>query len=249
LTGADPYILSFDTVDSTNSEAARRIQAGLIHHPLWIVTKTQKSGRGRLGRQWVSDEGNVFASLAWPAPELSIAPQLSFLIAVAAQQLLQGLVKDKAEVTCKWPNDILMDGQKISGILLETAKTPKGEDWVIIGIGINLTSKPEESRWPATCLAETMEPPHPQDIIKRLHRNWTSLFQIWEDQGFTPLAKKWVQCAFGLGHEVRYSVKNKMIVGSFTGLDETGAALIRLDSGWVERIYAGEIEFSQGVGD
>lgn len=249
MTGADPHILSFDTIDSTNSEAARRIQAGSILESLWITAKTQMSGRGRLGREWVSNEGNVFATLVWPAPELSIAPQLSFLIAVAAQQLLQELAGDKAEVTCKWPNDILMDGGKISGILLETAKSPEGKDWVIIGIGINLTSKPDESRWPATCLADVMEPPHPEDAIRRLHQNWVRLFQTWEAQGFTPLAKKWMQCAFGLGHRVRYSVKNKIITGSFSGLDETGAALIRLDSGWVERIYAGEIEFSQGVGD
>lgn len=248
MTGADPHILSFPTIDSTNSEAARQIQAGRVHQPFWIKADTQDTGRGRLGREWVSEKGNVFATLIWPAPELTIAPQLSFVTALAVQKTLKDSIGGTATVECKWPNDILMDGQKISGILLETAKDPHAQNWLIIGIGINLVSKPPTSRWPATFLGQLISPEQPEELIKRLHRYWMHFVAIWEHEGFAPIAEKWMECAFGLGTQVRYSVKDKTMNGIFEGLDASGAALVRLESGWVERIYAGEIDFSQGVG-
>lgn len=243
MIGADLNILSYENIDSTNSEATRLIQAGQVSQPFWIVAETQNQGRGRQGRLWTSEKGNVFATLVWPAPEMAKAPQTSFVIAVAAQAVLQDLVYDKAEVSCKWPNDILMDGRKIAGILLETAKDPQGKDWLIIGIGINLTSKPSDSRWPAICLNEVTTAPTPHEVVTSLHQNWVELYEIWDTQGFEPIAEQWMRNAFGLGVRVQYSVKDAKQSGAFSGLDETGAALIRLDSGWVERVYAGEIEF------
>jgi BirA family biotin operon repressor/biotin-[acetyl-CoA-carboxylase] ligase len=243
LTGADLKILSYQSIDSTNSEATRLIQAGQVLQPLWILAETQDQGRGRQGRHWTSEKGNVFATLVWPAPEMAKAPQTSFIIAVAVQAVLQNLIGNKAQVSCKWPNDILINNRKIAGILLETAKDPKGQDWLIIGIGINLVSKPSDSRWPAIYLNEFATVPTPHDVVTSLHQKWVKLYEIWEARGFKPIAENWMRCAFGLGVRVQYSIKDTKQSGAFSGLDETGAALIRLDSGWVERVYAGEIEF------
>src|SRR5271154_795990 len=114
----DYHLLSFDALDSTNEEARRLANGGGCHGAV-IWAKRQTEGKGRLGRVWISSEGNLFVSvLLQPDKPLKEFSQLSFVTAVAALEALEALIPEGRKLTCKWPNDILIDGRKLGGILL-----------------------------------------------------------------------------------------------------------------------------------
>src|SRR6185369_15125350 len=121
----DYHLLSYDELDSTNEEAKRLAEGGGAHGAV-IWAKRQTEGRGRMGRLWVSAEGNLFCSILLnPQCEQEICAQLSFVAAVAAAEALNSIIPDDEEkISCKWPNDILLGSKKIGGILLESFETP-----------------------------------------------------------------------------------------------------------------------------
>ncbi|MEI7670065.1 MAG: biotin--[acetyl-CoA-carboxylase] ligase, partial [Pseudomonadota bacterium] len=142
----DYHLLAFDSLDSTNEEAKRLAANGGMHGAV-IWSKLQTDGKGRMGRKWVSEEGNLFCSiLLSPDTDIQSFSQLSFVASVAAIETIRSILPDEAEnINCKWPNDILMNGKKIGGILLESFETidsSKSENnktrWVVVGIGINI---------------------------------------------------------------------------------------------------------------
>src|SRR5581483_4174921 len=119
----DYHLLSYDELDSTNEEA-RRIAEGGGSHGAVVWAKRQTAGRGRMGRLWVSAEGNLFCSvLLAPKCNVDLAAQLSFVAAVAVAETLESIIPDGDAVNCKWPNDILLGSRKIGGILLESFET------------------------------------------------------------------------------------------------------------------------------
>src|SRR5262249_47981168 len=132
-------LASFDDIDSTNEEARRRAGAG-ARGPLWIWAQRQTAGRGRRGRAWESPLGNLSCTLLFaPHATAAAAARLSFVASLAVRDLVAELLPD-AEVKVKWPNDVLLDGRKTSGILLESAgETGSGDlPWLAVGIGVNL---------------------------------------------------------------------------------------------------------------
>ena len=144
----DYHLLSYDVLDSTNEEA-KRLAGGGASHGAVIWAREQTAGKGRMGREWESLEGNLFVSvLLSPECELPECSQLSFVAAVAASDTLLPIIPNEGQVECKWPNDILLEGKKLGGILLESFTTmdESGEDrqWVVVGVGINVDSYPEE---------------------------------------------------------------------------------------------------------
>ena len=227
----------YATLDSTNEEARRLARDGL-REPLWIVADEQTAGRGRRGRPWVSQRGNLFASLLTQgAPQLSA--QLGFAAALAAADTVASLAAS-ADVRLKWPNDVLLKGRKTAGILLEVL----GGDTLAIGIGINLAHYPQDTEFPATSIACAMGlTPDLNAALACLATRMAAWYEIWERRGFALLRESWMARAQGLGWPIRARAAESEMEGVFESLDEDGALLLRVSGGMLKRITAGEIFF------
>src|SRR5882757_1318312 len=193
-----PPIESYDELDSTNAEARRRAEAG-SPGPVWITAARQTAGRGRRGRAWSTETGNLAATLLTttdvPAAE---AAQLSFVAALAACDLADTCLGPGA-ARLKWPNDVLVFGRKAVGILVESGSRPDGRLWLAVGIGVNLAHAPGGTERPATSFAEHMPgpPPKPLDAVEVLAGRFETWRKLWATQGFSPIAQGWTARAHG----------------------------------------------------
>ena len=224
-----------ETLDSTNEEA-RRLAAAGEHGPLWIVAREQTAGRGRRGRAWVSQRGNLFATLLTRAAAPSAA-QLAFAAGLAVAQTV-AVYAPNVQLKLKWPNDVLLDGKKSAGILLESL-TP---DALAIGIGINLAHHPTDTEFPAISIAAlTGSAPDWDAALLRLAGAIAAWYEVWCDQGFAPVRTAWLARAAGLGRPIRARLEGSEMQGVFENLDQDGALLLRHESGTLTRITAGEV--------
>ncbi len=236
-------LLELDEVDSTNEEARRRASAG-EKGPLWIIAARQTSGRGRRGRAWQSPAGNLAATLLLrPDKPTSQCAQLSFVAALAASDMLAAFAP-QADLALKWPNDVLVGGRKIAGILLESESGSGGKPaWLAAGIGVNLKTFPADTEFPATALTELgIRPPEPKDALLHLAAAFAKWYEVWRAQGFSPVREAWLSRAAGLGKRIRARLANEETMGVFQGIDESGALLLGLPGG-TRTIAAGEVFF------
>lgn len=235
-------LLRLDEIDSTNCEARRRAEAGETG-PLWITAARQTAGRGRRGRVWQGGDGNLAATLLLrPEAPPAAAAQLGFAAALAVSDLAAHFAP-AAAITVKWPNDVLADGKKISGILLEAGPRANDNSWLAIGIGINLAGHPVETEFPATSLAALgVTPPAPDMALTVLAARFAHWLAVWRSEGFEPLRAAWLARAGGLGAPIRARLPHEERRGAFEGIDATGALLLREASG-VRAITAGEVFF------
>ncbi|GAK32915.1 biotin--[acetyl-CoA-carboxylase] ligase [Iodidimonas nitroreducens] len=216
--------LWLDQVDSTNDEARRRAMNG-AQGPLWICARVQEKGRGRRGRQWVSKDGNLFASLLYrPVRPLSQRAQLSFVAALALHDALTHVFESlSGRLFCKWPNDLLLDGAKLAGILLESE-----QDWVVMGLGVNLLHAPDDSERPAISLQKATGLAIDRlDMLKALSRSTQIRVAQWEEEGFAPIREDWLARATGLGSDIVVRLEENELRGRFCGLADDGALLLR----------------------
>jgi BirA family biotin operon repressor/biotin-[acetyl-CoA-carboxylase] ligase len=226
-----------DTLDSTNEEARRLAVAG-ARGPLWIAAREQTAGRGRRGRVWVSESGNLFATLLTRAAPPTAA-QLAFAAGLAVGDAIAPCAPN-AEVTLKWPNDVLLDGRKAAGILLEAL----GDDALAIGIGINLVHHPRDTEFPASSIAAvTASPPDPDGVLLRLARAMGAWYEVWHENGFAPVRAAWLARAAGQGRAIRARLEGSEMEGIFETIDEDGALLLRQASGALARVASGEVFF------
>ena len=235
----------FGEIDSTNEEAKRLASSG-APAPVWIRADAQTAGRGRRGRNWETARGNLAATLLLrpnrPAAECA---QLSFVAAVAASDAIARFAAN-ARVEVKWPNDILADGRKVAGILLESASSGRDPFWLAIGIGINLSHYPEGVEFPAISVAALGEPaPAPRDALLELASAFAKWYDIWADKGFSPIREAWLARAARLGQRIHARLQERELSGVFEGIDETGALLLREGQGQVRAIAAGEVFFAR----
>ena len=243
MTGLPPVVV-LDEIDSTNAEARRRAEAGEAG-PVWLVGLRQTSGRGRRGRAWETGEGNLAATLLFrtdkPPAE---AAQVSFVAALAVADMLADYVPASL-VSLKWPNDPLLGGLKVSGILVESGASPAGGLWIAVGIGVNLKRKPIDAERPATSIATYREipPPQPTEAIESLARAFERWFRTWTSLGFPAIADAWTARAHGLGEPCVARLGAETVEGVAEGLDGDGALRLRLDNGQVRRITAGDVFF------
>ncbi len=227
-------------IDSTNSEARRLAEAG-ERGPLWIMAERQTAGRGRRGRSWETLTGNLAATLLL-RPENTPAPvgQLSFAAALAVADVAAD-VAPHAAITVKWPNDVLVDGKKTAGILLESGTDAQGA-WLAVGIGINLAEAPEGTEFPATALAAFAAPPSPDEALTLLAARFAHWYDGWMSGGFETLRAAWLARAGGLGLPIRARLPNETRHGLFEGIDNNGALLLN-EQGRITSIAAGEVFF------
>jgi len=239
---ASARIVTLDTVGSTNAEAFARARAG-ERGPLWIVARRQTAGRGRRGRRWISEPGNLYASLLLVDPaQPSRAAELSLVAALALHDALAERAPALApRLTLKWPNDVLCAGAKLAGILVE------GEGGtslltVVIGIGVNCAHHPDGMRYPATDLAEAGVPVRPDELAGILAAAMAQRLAQWErGAGFAHIRAAWLDRAAGLGEAARVHLPEREVEGVVETLDEHGSLVLRLADGRLERIAAGEM--------
>ena len=200
---------------------------------LWLRAERQTGGRGRQGRDWHSPPGNLHAStLVRLGPGDPPAATLALVAAVALQEVISAYAPVH-QVLIKWPNDLLVEGEKLSGILLERAG-----DAVVIGIGVNLASHPEALDRPVTSLARLVgTAPQPATSLEVLADSFARWLMRWRGEGLTPVRAKWLTVAHPIGTALATSAGE----GLFEGLDETGALRLRRADGTLHVIHAGDV--------
>lgn len=244
-------VLILDETDSTNAEARRRAEAGEVG-PLWIAARRQTAGRGRRGRQWGSDSGNLFTSLLLLTQKSPAeAAQLTFAASLAVADLLDRYVPP-ALVTIKWPNDVLLDGRKTSGILIESGPAPSGGLWLAVGIGVNLSQTPGETERPATCIAEhlahgVVSLPSVDEAAKALAETFGVWLDRWTTLGFQPILDAWIARTPGLHGPCTARLTNETLTGTADGVEADGSLRLKLPDGRLRVISAGDVFFGEAA--
>lgn len=225
---------------STNDDVRAAAQTG-ESEGLVIWALAQNGGRGRRGRVWASPEGNLYASLLLrPQGELATIANYSFVMAIALREALT-LRLNSARIGLKWPNDVLIDGRKIAGILLEVEQNA-----LIIGFGVNVLHFPDTPTYPAISLAATgaaedklaLEPLL-QDVLAAFAR-WDAHYR---KEGFALIRDAWLNGAIGLGDKIQVNLPDRQIAGRFVGLEENGALRLCHPDGREQAITAGDVYF------
>jgi BirA family biotin operon repressor/biotin-[acetyl-CoA-carboxylase] ligase len=235
-------LVSLDAVGSTNVEAMALARAG-ERGPLWVTAARQTAGRGRRGNAWSSEPGNLYASLlvtdAAPSPHL---PELCFVVALAVRDAICAVAPGLAPaLKLKWPNDLLLDGAKIVGILIEAERIGSATA-AVIGIGINCAHHPEDTPYAATDLNVHGAGITPPQMFKALSAMMVKWLALWDrGSGFTAIRAEWLSHAAGIGGDIVVRLPNRQLAGKFESLDQTGRLMLRLPEGHLEAITAGEV--------
>ena len=246
--------LLYDSIDSTNEEAkrlgavasankgpsSRQGEAGEI---TVIRAKEQTAGKGRRGRSWVSKPGNLYCSLLLrPDVPAAAAMQLGFVTANSVAESVAAVLPSGTFVTCKWPNDVLVEGRKVAGIMLESsAAGDAGIDWLVIGVGINIRHHPSQTRFPATSLAsEGAGNVTVAGLLELLCQRFLAGLATWRNLGFAPIRGAWLRRAESLGGQLKVRLERETLHGIFKGLDADGALILNQD-GRERRITAGDV--------
>jgi BirA family biotin operon repressor/biotin-[acetyl-CoA-carboxylase] ligase len=254
-------VIGFDTVGSTNIEAMNAAMAGDAGK-IWFAALQQTEGRGRRGRKWENPHGNLAASLLIvpDAPAANLA-SLGFVAGVALNSALARLMpaaairsgidgadgtsdKGRARIALKWPNDVLADGAKLAGILLEAQKRPDGKTAIVIGIGVNVVAAPEGLPYPATALAALGAPFDAAAVFEALAESWVECYQMWNNgEGTAEIIRAWRGNAAGIGTEVAVQRNDGVLRGVFETIDDAGHLIVRDDEGHRIAIAAGDVHF------
>ena len=243
-------VVHFAEIDSTNEEARRRAAVG-DPGDIALIADRQTAGRGRRGRPWVSSEGNLFFStLLRPRTGPARAAELSFATAIALHEGLAQVTGQGARFALKWPNDVLLDGNKVAGILLESATGHDGGlEYLVIGAGVNLYHFPGETPYPATSVAATLGlDVAAADLLRAILPRLSFWVAQWERDGIAPLREAWLARAAGLGGRVTVRLSHETIEGTFAGLAPDGALDLKLDNGARRAITAGDVFFATTAG-
>ena len=244
-------VLILDETDSTNAEARRRAEAGEVG-PLWITARRQSAGRGRRGRKWESESGNLASTLLLLTHKSPAeAAQLTFAASLAVADLLDRYVPP-ALVTIKWPNDVLLDGRKTSGILIESGPAPSGGLWLAVGIGVNLSQTPGETERPATCIAEHLNhgvasAPSVDEAAKALAETFGVWLDRWTTLGFQPILDAWIARTPGLHGPCTARLTNETLTGTADGVEADGSLRLKLPDGSLRVISAGDVFFGEAA--
>ena len=254
-------------VGSTNDWLLARARDGAcdLAEAHWVIADRQTAGRGRRGRVWGDGAGNLMASVlvraAGPVQQLSFVAALALREAVLIEadchlgldpgpgfpgrapvkNGVPGQARDDSvdisRFTLKWPNDVLLDGVKVSGILLERA-----DEALVIGFGVNLASHPGDTERPATSLAAAgLRVPTPLAVLGRLMPAFAAGRALWEREGFAPVREQWLAHAAGVGDRIAARLGAETLMGRFEGLGDDGALALRLDDGQLRPVHAGEV--------
>jgi BirA family biotin operon repressor/biotin-[acetyl-CoA-carboxylase] ligase len=254
-------LAGFDSVGSTNAEALAAAGAG-DPGGHWFAALQQTAGRGRRGRPWQSPHGNLAASLLIvPDADPAVAATLGFVAGVALKHALTSLIPGNgirigldgadatvgdghARIALKWPNDVLADGAKLAGILLEAKKQPDGRLAIVIGFGVNVVAAPPGLPYPAMCVADLGVKLSAAEVFAALSDAWVESFAVWRDgQGVGEILEQWRRAAAGIGAPVAVSRSGDVVRGIFETVDDAGRLIVRADDQSLIAITAGDVHF------
>jgi len=219
----------------------RRARHG-AREPVWIAAREQTKGRGRQGRPWLSPQGNLAASLLLinPAP-MALAPQLGFVTGVALAEAVRELVPNGVAPRLKWPNDLVVEGAKLSGLLLEAAQLADGPFACVIGIGLNVLAHPENLPYPATSLRELGSQAGAELALERIAAHMSVWLTRWNrGDDFAAIRSAWMDHAAALDERVAVQTGSGQIEGIFRGLDAMGQMILDTDASRLS-IAAGDV--------
>lgn len=244
-------LVTLDTVDSTNDEAKRLAAAAVGTDGTVVWSLEQSAGRGRRGRHWASPRGNLYCSLLLsPDVPMAATAQLGFVAALATADAVRAFASTMDHtVNTKWPNDVLLNGRKVAGILMETqGSDPARPDWAVIGIGLNVKERPLGSEAPATSLRhEGIDGIAVVDALECLCCRFRVWAERWKEEGFAPIRGAWLARAAGRGREILVRLENETQRGTFDDIDADGALILGLPGGR-RRIAAGDVFLSASEG-
>jgi BirA family biotin operon repressor/biotin-[acetyl-CoA-carboxylase] ligase len=238
-------VVFFEETDSTNIQACRFGDVG-GEDGLVVIADRQTAGKGRMGRQWESPGGmNLYVSiLLRPAILPFDAPKLTFLSAVAVCRAIAKCTELTAQV--KWPNDVLVNGRKVAGLLNEMSSETEQVHYVVLGVGVNLNMQedqfPEELRYPATSLQiESGKPVSRLEFARVLLQEIDLLYQQLFIKGNQSIIDEWSRLCELTGKQVQVDCGGHKIDGVMVGVADDGALRVRKQTGEIEKIYAGDV--------
>ena len=250
------YRLSaFEQVGSTNTEAmahARRGEGGSA----WFVTTMQTAGKGRRQRAWIAPRGNLASSVVEvidvaPATAATLGFAAGLSISSALQQVsVEANLRraDPLRYLLKWPNDVLVEKQKLVGISLEAEAVAPGRLAIVVGIGTNVVAAPTGTPTPAVSLADLGVHISAEELFAVLSDAWVEFRGVWDNgRGFADIRRLWLERAAGLGERVAIQTGNATIEGTFDTIDETGCLIVRTAEGKHLPIAAGEVYFGSAA--
>ncbi len=234
-------IIRLATIDSTSSEALRRLEAGAAGG-FAIVADRQTAGRGSHGRNWHSPAGNLYVSIA-TAPDVpaSRAGELAFVGAVAAAEAIASFI-DPATVRLKWPNDVLANDAKICGILTETRLEGKRIGYGVTGIGVNVLAVPDKIDYPVTSMQAEGATAARDDVLDVLLARFDHWYMVWLRTGFAPVRERWMALAWRLDESISIVSASRTATGTFKGIDEAGALVLH-ETGGLTKFTAGSMGY------
>ncbi|GJD75188.1 biotin--[acetyl-CoA-carboxylase] ligase [Methylobacterium goesingense] len=242
-----------DRLGSTNTEALDLFRAGETG-PLWIVARRQEAGRGRRGNAWLSETGNLTASLLWPVDAVDPAqvPTLGFVAGVALVAALKRATASgsaspagpacESPFRLKWPNDVLASDAKLAGLLLEAESRPHGGRAVVMGFGVNVAATPQGLPYRATCLRQMLYDTRAEDLFVQLTDTIVDAARLWDGgRGFSGIRERWIADAAGIGAPVSVRTGDTLVHGIFETIDEAGRLVVRSEDGTRRTVTAGEV--------
>lgn len=235
-----------DETTSTNLSAQSLFHEGRTE-PLWVLARRQTAGVGRRCRPWQTGEGNFAGTLIWPVePAQTSRPALfSFIAGLSVVDAAEknGILQGKLKL--KWPNDVLLEGAKLCGILASLLTGPTSMA-VMIGIGVNLKSAPSDPDLNATALNDHLvKVPQPEAFCADLDQSFRSWWHLYEKEGFAAIRNAWLSLAAGLGEPLTARLQEETLQGTFRGLDAQGALQLETDDGQVKTLLAADIFLGQ----
>jgi BirA family biotin operon repressor/biotin-[acetyl-CoA-carboxylase] ligase len=238
-------LLTFESLDSTNSEALRLASSGASGDFI-ILSREQTGGRGQRGSEWVSISTNLHASILLDSnSDPKRHPQLSFVIANAMYEAIAAFAakyKLALDIKLKWPNDVLIGGKKVAGILLESINF-KDKNYVVVGFGVNVMETPTKLGRPVTSLfAEGIKLQHSDEFLFMLINKFDKLYTQWKlENNFVKTRKNWLKRAYNLNKVITVDDGVRRISGIFKEIDLYGALRLQLASGQFYNLVAGEV--------
>lgn len=235
-------VLHFDTLDSSNAHAIR-LTEGSDSGPYWIHADRQTAGRGRLGRDWISPEGNLYATALFPFEgKLAEAPLVCFVAGLAVTDVIAKRYPEvQNTVQLKWPNDIVVSEKKLGGILIETGSRDS-KTWMAAGFGINLKSSPGTLGRPTIALADLAKEPYlPSEFLEGLDFAFRRRMTDLANNGFRAARADWLRRTVHTGKKVSYALNGQKKEATFDGLDTDGALIVRDETGQTHHVRAGEV--------
>lgn len=233
-------VAEYDEVSSTN-DTARELTLNPPHPHFVVTARRQTAGRGRRGRSWSSLDGNLFMSQCFPL-EMKYLTDAVFLVSLSMLEAVLSF-SPRGRAQLKWPNDVLIENHKISGILLE-----KGENgYIIAGIGVNIKAAPpaDASRiYPAACLSDYGISANCREFLAAYLQAFDNNFALWREQGFMPVKDKWLSHVKGLHEEIVVNMENEQQTGIFEGISDNGALQLR-QGDKIRPILAGDIFYKE----